>query len=76
MNALSGLRKNNNMKRVYVIPAEQLPPDIGYLEIVSMDEEQVKGLPHELLTPEEFENEWNADIRGLYSSTEQFVRFF
>ena len=41
-----------------------------------MNEEQIQRLPHEMFTPFEFENEWNADIKGLFFSTEQFVRFF
>ena len=40
--------------------------------IVAMTEEEVMLLPHELMTPFEFENEWNADIKGLFDSTKQF----
>lgn len=64
------------MKRIYVIPTQSLPPEIGYLEIVAMTEEEVQRLPHELLNPFEFENEWNADIKGLFDSTKQFIRVF
>ena len=64
------------MNRVYVIQAAQLPDEIGYLEIIDMREDQIKSLPHEVFTPFEFENEWNADIDGLFFSTKQFVRFF
>lgn len=64
------------MNRVYVIPCSKLPNEIGYLEIIKMNEEQIQRLPHEMFTPFEFENEWNADIKGLFFSTEQFVRFF
>lgn len=60
------------MKRIYVIPTHSLPSNIGYLEIVAMTEEKVMLLPHELMTPFEFENEWNADIKGLFDSTKQF----
>ena len=41
-----------------------------------MTEEDVMQLPHELKTPFEFENEWNADIKGLFDSTKQFIRAF
>ena len=64
------------MKRIYVIPTQSLPSDIGYLEIVAMSEEEVMQLPHELMTPFEFENEWNADIKGLFDSTKQFISTF
>ena len=64
------------MNRIYVIPTDTLPSDIGYLEIVAMDEEQISRLPHESMTLHEFQNEWNADIKGLFASTEQFVRVF
>ena len=63
-------------KRIYVIPTHSLPPEIGYLEIVAMYEEEVLRLPHELMTLSEFENEWNADIKGLFDSTRQFIRAF
>ena len=33
-------------------------------------------LPHELMTPFEFENEWNVDTQGLFDSTKQFMRAF
>ena len=68
--------KKGLMKRIYVIPTHSLPSDIGYLEIVAMTEEEVMQLPHELMTPFEFENEWNADIKGLFDSTKQFIRAF
>ena len=64
------------MNRVYVLQATKLPSEIGYLEIIEMNEEQIQKLPHDLFSPSEFENEWNADIKGLFLSTEQFVRFF
>ena len=64
------------MSRLYVLPADQLPPEIGYLEFIAMNEEQIKSLPHEVFSQKEFENEWNADISGLFASSEQFVRFF
>lgn len=65
------------MNRIYVLQAAQLPDKIGYLEIIDMKEDdQIKSLPHEVFTPLEFENEWNADIDGLFFSTKQFVRFF
>ena len=64
------------MNKIYVIPTHSLPSEIGYLEIVAMTEEEVQRLPHELLTPSEFENEWNADIKGLFDSTRQFIRAF
>lgn len=64
------------MKRVYVLQAAMLPDEIGYLEVIEMNEDQIKRLPHEVFSPAEFENEWNADIKGLFFSTEQFVRFF
>ena len=64
------------MNRVYVLQATKLPSEIGYLEIIVMNEEQIQKLPHDLFSPSEFENEWNADIKGLFFSTEQFVRFF
>ena len=64
------------MSRLYVLPADQLPPEIGYLEIIAMNEEQIKSLPHDVFSQKEFENEWNADISGLFASSEQFVRFF
>lgn len=64
------------MNRIYVLQAAQLPDEIGYLEIIDMSEDQIKSLPHEVFTPFEFENEWNADLAGLFFSTEQFVRFF
>ena len=68
--------KKGLMKRIYVIPTQSLPSDIGYLEIVAMSEEEVMQLPHELMTTFEFENEWNADIKGLFDSTKQFIRAF
>ena len=68
--------KKGLMKRIYVIPTQSLPSDIGYLEIVAMSEEKVMKLPHELMTPFEFESEWNADIKGLFDSTKQFIRAF
>ncbi len=64
------------MNRVYVLQATKLPSEIGYLEIIEMNEEQIQKLPHDLFSPSEFENEWNADIKRLFFSTEQFVRFF
>lgn len=64
------------MKRIYVIPTYSLPSEMGYLEIVAMTEEEILRLPHELMTPYEFENEWNADIKGLFDSTRQFIRAF
>lgn len=64
------------MNKVYVLQAAELPAGIGYLEIIEMNEAQIQGLPHEVFSPVEFENEWNADINGLFFSTEQFVRFF
>ena len=64
------------MNRVYVLQATKLPSEIGYLEIIEMNEEQIQKLPHKLFSPVEFENEWNADIKGSFFSTEQFVRFF
>ena len=64
------------MKRIYVIPTQSLPSDIGYLEIVAMSEEEVMKLPQELMAPFEFESEWNADIKGLFDSTNQFIRAF
>ena len=64
--------KKGLMKRIYVIPTQSLPSDIGYLEIVAMS----MKLPHELMTPFEFESEWNADIKGLFDSTKQFIRAF
>ena len=64
------------MKRIYVIPTHSLPSEIGYLEIVAMTEEEILQLPHELMTPSEFENEWNADIKGQFDSTRQFIRIF
>ena len=64
------------MQKVYILQASKLPADIGYLEIINMSEDQIMSLPHEVFTPFEFENEWNADIKGLFFSTEQFVRFF
>lgn len=64
------------MKRIYVIPTHTLPSKIGYLVIVAMTEEEILRLPHELMTPSEFENEWNADIKGLFDSTRQFIRAF
>ena len=64
------------MKRIYVIPTHSLPSEMGYLEIVAMTEEEILRLPHELMTPSEFENEWNADIKGLFDSTRQFIRAF
>ena len=57
-------------------PTDSLPAEIGYLEIVSMFEEEIMQLPHELMTPFEFENEWNADSKGLFDSTSQFIRAF
>ena len=39
--------KKGLMKRIYVIPTQSLPSDIGYLEIVAMSEEKVMKLPHE-----------------------------
>ena len=68
--------KKGLMKRIYVIPTQSLPSDIGYLEIVAVSEEEVMQHPHELMTPFEFENEWNADIKGLFDSTKQFIRAF
>ena len=68
--------KKGLMKRIYVIPTQGLPSDIGYLEIVAMSEEEVMKLPHELMAPFEFESEWNADIKGLFDSTKQFIRAF
>ena len=68
--------KQRAMNRVYVIPCSKLPNEIGYLEIINMNEEQIQSLPHEVFSPSEFENEWNADIKGSFFSTEQFVRFF
>lgn len=53
-----------------------MPSEIGYLEIVAMTEEEVQRLPHELMTPFGFENEWNADIEGNIDSTRQFIRAF
>ena len=64
------------MKRIYIIPTHSLPSEIGYLEIVVMTEEEILQLPHELMTPSEFENEWNAEIKGLFESTRQFIRVF
>ena len=64
------------MNKIYVIPTHSLPSEIGYLEVVAMTEEEVQRLPHGLLTPSEFENEWNADIKGLFDSTRQFIRAF
>lgn len=64
------------MNRVYIIPTSTLPDKIGYLEIVSMNEDEIIHLPHEVMSFAEFENEWNADIKGLFESKEQFVRFF
>ena len=64
------------MKRICVIPSQSLLSDIGYLELVAMGEKEVIQLPHELMTPFEFENEWNADIRGLFDSTKPFIRAF
>ena len=64
------------MNKVYVLQAAELPAEIGYLEIIAMNEEQIKSLPHEVFSQKEFENEWNADISGLFASSEQFVRFF
>ena len=64
------------MNRVYVLQATKLPSEIGYLEIIEMNEEQIQKLPHDLFSPSEFENEWNADIKGLFFRTEQFVSFF
>ena len=54
------------MNRINVLQAAQLPNEIGYLEIIDMREDQIKSLPHEVFTPFEFENEWNADIDGLF----------
>ena len=54
------------MNRVYVLQATKLPSEIGYLEVIEMNEEQIQKLPHELFSPSEFENEWNADIKGLF----------
>ena len=64
------------MNRVYIIPTSNLPDKIGYLEVVSMNEDDILRLPHEVMSFTEFENEWNADIRGLFESKEQFIRFF
>ncbi len=64
------------MKRIYVIPTHSLPSEIEYLEIVAMSEDVIMQLPHKLMTPSEFENEWNADIKGLFDSTRQFIRAF
>ena len=52
------------MNKVYVLQAAELPAGIGYLEIIEMNEAQIQGLPHEVFSPVEFENEWNADIKG------------
>ena len=41
-----------------------------------MTEEEAMLLPHELMTPFEFENEWNVDTQGLFDSTKQFMRAF
>ena len=64
------------MNRVYIIPTSNLPDKMGYLEIVSMNEDEILRLPHEVMSFTEVENEWNADIRGLFESKEQFIRFF
>ena len=39
------------MNRVYVILCSKLPNEIGYLEIIKMNEEQIQRLPHEVFTP-------------------------
>ena len=64
------------MQKVNILQASKLPADIGYLEIINMSEDQIMSLPHEVFSPVEFENEWNADLKGLFLSTDQFVRFF
>lgn len=63
-------------RKVYILQTSSLPAEIGYLEIITMTEDQIKRLPHKVFSQTEFENEWNSDIKGLFLSTEQFVRFF
>ncbi len=44
------------MNRVYVLHAAMLPAEIGYLEVIDMNEDQIKKLPHDVFSPVEFEN--------------------